>query len=831
MDEGVSVLEVLFDESGAGVDALHLEANPAYAALTGLTDVVGKKWSELVTNFAPDWLEYYVQVLQTGEPLRLERHAPALNRWFDLRIVSVGSAGQNQIAVLLRDVTARRLADGEFRRAAERDAFLVTLADALGPLADPMAIQEAATRALGGHLGASRVHYAEVTGDEALVRRDYTAEGMPSIAGVHRLSEYGRFASSEVKAGRTFVCNDVSTDERLGAEERARVSQRFGALARVSVPLLKGGVLRGLSSVQFAAPHAWAPQEVELIRETAERTWAALERTRAEAAQRESEERIRAIFQNVHDYAIVLTDARGIITEWPEGAERLFGHAAEEALGQSISIYYTPEDIAVGEHERELDEAAVEGRAERDRWRVRKGGERIWTNEIATAVRDPAGNLLGFTRIARDLTERKRAEERRLAAAEADAFRVQLTDALRAVSDPIEVSGVVANVLGEHLGAMRVLYTEIHGDKSVVHRDYTNGAPSAVGTHQLVVFERFLGRRCRQGLTTVIHDVEHDEGMPARERGALKGYGIGAIMSVPLVKAGELRATFDVHYAEPHIWTTAEVLRVEETAERGWGAVERARAEEALAKAHTELEERVAHRTSELAQMNRALAEEVSQRRRAEQMRSDLLRRLDSAQEDERRRVARDLHDQVGQTLTALTLAVRATRDAGVLPPAVSARLAEVQRAAEELGREVHGLAVRLRPTALDDLGLHAALGQLLSDWSTRTSIELDCQLADLEAVRFPPEFETVLYRVVQEALTNVARHSRAARASVVVQRVNGSVIAAVEDDGVGFEMNAVSAGRIGLLGLSERVTLVGGTLDIESAKGHGTTVLARIPC
>jgi signal transduction histidine kinase len=206
------------------------------------------------------------------------------------------------------------------------------------------------------------------------------------------------------------------------------------------------------------------------------------------------------------------------------------------------------------------------------------------------------------------------------------------------------------------------------------------------------------------------------------------------------------------------------------------------------------------------------------------------MRRLDSAQEDERRRVARDLHDQVGQTLTALTLAVHATRAAGALPPAAAARLEDVQRAAEELGREVHELAVRLRPTALDDLGLHAALGQLLSNWTARTHILVDCHISDLQDIRLPPELETILYRVVQEALTNVARHSHAKHVSVVVQRVNGTVIAAIEDDGVGFDLALTGAGRLGLRGIRERVSLAGGFLDIESVAGQGATVLARLP-
>jgi signal transduction histidine kinase len=264
-------------------------------------------------------------------------------------------------------------------------------------------------------------------------------------------------------------------------------------------------------------------------------------------------------------------------------------------------------------------------------------------------------------------------------------------------------------------------------------------------------------------------------------------------------------------------------------------ATEAARA--GLEQSHAELGARIAERTVELARTNAVLARtntllaaEIAQRMRAERNRTDLLRRLGSAQEDEQRRIARDLHDQVGQTLTVLTLAVRAARDAGPLSPVAAQRLADVQRAAEDLGREVHGLALRLRPTALDDIGLHAALAQLIGEWSLRTRIEVDLHASDLDKVRLPPDVETALYRVIQEALTNVARHARARHVSVVVQRYDGKAIAIVEDDGVGCDPESGGHGRLGLVGMRERMTLAGGRLDIESSPGDGTTVIARVP-
>ena len=124
-----------------------------------------------------------------------------------------------------------------------------------------------------------------------------------------------------------------------------------------------------------------------------------------------SEARYRALVENVRDYAIFGLDAAGVITEWTSGAERVKGYRADEVLGRPVSMFATPEDVAAGLVARELAEASATGRAEREGWRVRKGGARFWANEIATAMYDGAGRVAGFTKICRDLTERRQAEE------------------------------------------------------------------------------------------------------------------------------------------------------------------------------------------------------------------------------------------------------------------------------------------------------------------------------------------------------------------------------------------------------------------------------------
>jgi PAS domain S-box-containing protein len=250
---------------------------------------------------------------------------------------------------------------------------------------------------------------------------------------------------------------------------------------------------------------------------------------------------------------------------------------------------------------------------------------------------------------------------------------------------------------------------------------------------------------------------------------------------------------------------------------------DRKRTEDELRAARDELEERVRERTAELSGAIEAL-EAGMIRRRA------LAQQLSTAQEAERKRVSRDLHDTVGQTHAALMMALKAAAAAVPARGEAADKLAYAAGLAEAMGKELHQAAVRLRPTALDDIGLGPALAELVAAWSARAGVAAEYQATGLaEAGRLPAGVETALYRVVQEALTNVARHARATAVSVTVARAGGEARAVVEDDGGGFDP-AAPTGRLGLAGMRERVELVGGTLEVESAPGRGTTVIARVP-
>jgi two-component system CheB/CheR fusion protein len=284
---------------------------------------------------------------------------------------------------------------------------------------------------------------------------------------------------------------------------------------------------------------------------------------------------------------------------------------------------------------------------------------------------------------------------------------------------------------------------------------------------------------------------------------------------------------------------------------------------EAVAQANEQLEQRVQERTLALSQRTQELSDALIALEGTHVVRRELLRRLVNAQEMERGHIARELHDNTGQLVTGLSLGLNNLASIlPSLPDEAREMLAGMRRIADELGAEAHRLSANLRPTALDQFGLVVALQNYGEQWSAWGGIPVDFQVLGLEGAgeRLPYEIESTVYRIVQEALTNVLRHARpnqhnqhktanrsksakrgvvandaASRVSVLLQRTDTHLIATVEDDGPGFDVRAAMSlppdqRRLGLFGMRERAELVGGTLDIESTLGKGTTIFLRVP-
>lgn len=236
--------------------------------------------------------------------------------------------------------------------------------------------------------------------------------------------------------------------------------------------------------------------------------------------------------------------------------------------------------------------------------------------------------------------------------------------------------------------------------------------------------------------------------------------------------------------------------------------------------------------TRTLSQNHREREELMAELRVKEEMRVHLLEKVISAQEEERKRIARELHDETSQALTSIMVGLKLLESDSVYWSAGN-RLQQMRDIVARTLDEVHYLARELRPSVLDDMGLAVALERYVRDYAKNYAIEVDFHVSGFEGQRAPAPVEVALYRIVQEALTNVAKYAKANSVSVLLDLRDGYVSAIVEDDGCGFDLERL-AGRpeqgLGFFGMQERAALLGGTFKIESKPGSGTTVFIKIP-
>jgi signal transduction histidine kinase len=366
-----------------------------------------------------------------------------------------------------------------------------------------------------------------------------------------------------------------------------------------------------------------------------------------------------------------------------------------------------------------------------------------------------------------------------------------LHEVMRSLVEELELDTLLELVcarLRELIGARLALVAlpvTAGGDLRIAAVDAEDGAGATLAGYYLSRAHsksgRVLERRLSARVDSVLEDPEVDQ-EEARRIGARTG------LYVPLVVRGQSIGVIAVHdKLGPDARFSEEDLRLAEI----FGA----RAAVAVS-----LSERVAR---------------------------DMLRRVVEAQEIERRRLARELHDETGQALTSILLGVKAIR-ASATPAEAERAEADVRAQIVQALQDVRALAVELRPSALDDFGLVAALERLAETFQSRSGLETVVQ-ANVEG-RLPAELETVLYRVVQEALTNILKHAGAEHVSIVVRTRDGVVAATIDDDGRGFAQDDVREGALGLLGMRERLALVGGTLEVESSRESGTTIAAEVP-
>jgi signal transduction histidine kinase len=362
----------------------------------------------------------------------------------------------------------------------------------------------------------------------------------------------------------------------------------------------------------------------------------------------------------------------------------------------------------------------------------------------------------------------------------------EVGNALATETDLERLLDLVVNRLRELLGARVVALALPSGDDDLrfaaVAGEATEDLLGETFSRSHSKSGRVLARRRSERVDSVIDDPEVHQEVTRRA-------GVRTGMYVPLVAQDRLIGVIEIHDKEgPDARFSDADLRLAET----FGA-------------------------------RAAVAVELSQR-----VARDALRRVVQAQELERRRLARELHDETGQALTSILLGLKPLEEALADHPARAA-LAELREQVVVALQDVRRLAVELRPAVLDDFGLVAALERLTEAFAEQTGIRVDFHSA-LGEKRLPGEVETALYRVVQESLTNIVKHANARSVSISVARRDSAVAAVIEDDGAGFDQRAVREGGVGLLGMRERLALLDGRVEIESRPGAGTTLVAEVP-
>lgn len=492
----------------------------------------------------------------------------------------------------------------------------------------------------------------------------------------------------------------------------------------------------------------------------------------------EGVEQFRQMVDAVVDYAIFMLDKTGRVITWNAGAERIKGYKASEIIGKHFSIFYPEADIQSRKPDRELEEAAREGRFEDEGWRLRQDGTRFWANVVITAIRDEDGELIGYGKVTRDFTERREHEERLRESQERFRRLVEnVPDHAIYIMDPD------GKITTWNIGAER-----IKGYK----------ASEIIGQHFSVFFteEDVRAGKPQQILETAAREGRSEqEGLRRRKNGTR--FWVNGLVTALRDKSGKLVGFSKI---------TRDIT-------------ERIEQQEALKK--------------EMAEKEKAR----DQLRKSE----DSLRRLSlnllRTQDEERKRIGREMHDSLGQYLSALkmklgTLAIRDT----TLSTDAAGELAQCAALLDECVKEVRTISYLLYPPMLEEMGLKSAISWYLDGFTQRSGVQTTFEISrDVE--RASRDVELALFRVLQEALTNVHKHSGSAVADIRLFREGDSIVLEARDYGKGLSEAVLSESNgnwytslgVGLRGMNERMRQLGGELSVNLAN-PGTLVRAKVP-
>jgi PAS domain S-box-containing protein len=511
-----------------------------------------------------------------------------------------------------------------------------------------------------------------------------------------------------------------------------------------------------------------APKTAELDRLASQ-----LERAQALEAE------FRAFADSARDYAFITLALDKTVVGWNKGAELLLGYSLEEILGRPGAIFFTPEDVAQGGPEQEISTALRDGRAEDERWQMRKDGTKFWGSGVLTPLAGAAGQIRGYAKVTRDRTEERRTQED---------LRIR-EERLRLLLESIRDCAVFdLNLSGEicvwNPGAKRIF-------------GYTEAETLGVDGSEFFTSAGYSSEAFRQELELALKSGRGEgESWLTRKDGA-RFY---ARWITNTVRTGGGEAVGFI-----------KILR-DETVRQEADEEERRRSEYAW-----DLIEQQARATSSA--LSRTHSELV-----------DIERRLLKVQKAERRRIARDLHDHLAQRLALLAMGLDRLRQG--LPGDLAQLRAELSSLHEQtasLSQDVRDISHRLHPSILEHLGLIKALRALCDDYQRNRAAPVVFEAVD-DGITISTETASAFYRICKEALRNSQKHAGDVPISVQVHAQSTYLQLRIQDEGPGFDPQAVNAAEhLGLVSMRERANLVGAVCKCMSRPGEGTTIQVRL--
>jgi PAS domain S-box-containing protein len=700
-------------------------------------------------------------------------------------------------------------------------------------------------------------------------------------------------AGAAIRTGKTTYVQDITTDPRVAPW--SDVSRRRGFRSVIGLPLQnETGETFGALTIFSDVPNAFTPDEIRLLEELTSGLAYGITTLRTRAARKQAEAanlRLAAIVESSED-AIISQDLNGTIQSWNHGAEKLFGYPAHEALEQPTRII-VPADRVSEDNDILTRIARGESVHQLETVRRRKNAELIEVSVTISPIRNTDGKITGASRILRDITERRRAEAVLNESKQRLRLFVEHSPAAIAMFDR-EMRYLVTSrrwLADYRLGDADIagrshyeVFPEISEAWKEIHRRCLAGAvekcaaeafPRTDGTMDWVRWEVHpwrTGEGTVGGIiifTEVITELKRAE--MARQESETRILALGDNLSKGMIyqldmgtDGRERHFTYVSAGVEKlHEVTAKAVLKDAQMLYRQFVdedlSMVAALESEAVATMKpfiAEVRSRQpsgAVRWSLLASAPRRASDgrilldgielDITERHQAEQQERlahgrvrALVSRLQTLREEERTRIAREIHDHLGQLLTALKLDLRgierkvSSLDSQELHVALAEKLESARTLTDEVIASVQKIASDLRPGLLDRLGLSAAIEAETQTFQNRTGIRCSGSFLS-EPLPLSPEKASSVFRIFQEILTNIARHAHASKVGVRLARQAGTLLLQVEDNGVGIRPADLEHPKsLGLLGMNERATILGGAITFAPAGERGTCVTLQIP-